>query len=103
MEKNIGVYICTGCGIDQLDIEKIKGIVENEFKLTVKTHPALCGREGVEMIKKDIENGVNTVVICACSPRVKEDVFNFGEDIIVERVNLREGVVWSHDIDEHAQ
>jgi len=103
LEKNIGVYICTGCGIDQLDIEKIKGIVENEFKLTVKTHPALCGREGVEMIKKDIENGVNTVVICACSPRVKEDVFNFGEDVIVERVNLREGVVWSHDIDEHAQ
>jgi quinone-modifying oxidoreductase subunit QmoB len=102
LEKNIGVYICTGCGIDQLDIEKLKGVVENEFKITAKVHPALCGREGVEMIKKDIEEGVNTVVICACSPRVKEDVFNFG-DVIVERVNLREAVVWSHDIDENTQ
>ncbi len=103
MEKNVGVYICTGCGIDKLDIEKIKGIVENEFKITPKIHNALCSREGVEMIKKDIEGGVNAVVICACSPRVKQEVFNFGKDIITVRVNLREDVVWSHDIDEHAQ
>ncbi len=103
MEKNVGVYICTGCGIDQLDIEKIKGIVENEFKITPKIHKALCSRDGVEMIKEDIKNGVNAVVICACSPRVKQEVFNFGKDIITVRVNLREDVVWSHDIDEHAQ
>ncbi len=104
MEKKIGVYICKGCDIGKLDIEKIKSGVESEFKVPVKIHDALCSKEGVEIIKKDIEsNGINTVVICACSPRVKEDVFDFGENVIVERVNLREGVVWSHDVDEDAQ
>ncbi len=103
MEKNLGVYICTGCGIDKLDINKIKEVVENEFKITPKIHDAFCGREGIEIIKNDIESGVNAVVICACSPRFKQDVFNFGENVITVRVNLREDVVWSHDIDEHAQ
>jgi len=103
MEKNVGVYICTGCDIGKLDIEKIKGIVENEFKITPKIHNALCSRDGVEIIRKDIKGGVNAVVICACSPRYKHDVFNFGDGIITVRVNLREDVVWSHDLDEETQ
>ena len=62
----------------------------------VKTHPFLCGKEGVELIKKDIaEMGINTLVIAACSRRVNYDVFNF-DGCIVDRVNLREQVVWSH-------
>jgi quinone-modifying oxidoreductase subunit QmoB len=60
-------------------------------------HDILCSPEAVDLIKKDIEGeGVNTVVICACSRRVLQDVFNFGPEVIVERVSLREGVVWSH-------
>jgi quinone-modifying oxidoreductase subunit QmoB len=38
--------------------------------------------------------GANTLMIAACSPRVMYDVFNF-ENCIVDRVNLREQVVWS--------
>jgi quinone-modifying oxidoreductase subunit QmoB len=96
MDKKYGVYICTGCGIgDALDIDAL-GDVAKEEGLAVQTHPMFCGKEGVELIKKDIEeNGINTMVIAACSRRVNFDVFRF-DGCIVDRVNLREQVVWSH-------
>ncbi len=97
VEKKYTLYICTGCEIGKsLDIEKLKEVADEEFSVPVKTHEFLCGAEGVELIKNDIENeGVNTVIIAACSPRVNFDTFNF-PNVIVERVNLREHVVWSH-------
>jgi quinone-modifying oxidoreductase subunit QmoB len=96
MDKKYGVYICTGCGIgDSLDIDGLCATVKKARK-TAKTHPFLCGKEGVAMLQKDIsEEGVNTLVIAACSRRVNFDIFRF-EGCIVERVNLREQVVWSH-------
>lgn len=100
MEKKLGVYICGGCSIGEgLDLEKLSLIATKEYKAPLcKTHPALCGEEGVGTIKKDMEaEGVNTIVIAACSSRVKYDVFDFGPENIVERVNVREQVVWSHD------
>jgi len=101
MDKKYGVYICTGCGIgDALDIKDLCGVPEEEG-LPVQTHPFLCGKEGVELIKKDIEEkGTNTFVIGACSRRVNFDVFKF-DGYIVERVNLREQVVWSHPRSEY--
>jgi len=46
------------------------------------------------MIKQDIEKeGVNHVVIAACSRRAKAETFNFG-NIALNRTNLREGVIW---------
>ncbi len=100
MEKKLGVYICKGCGIGEaLDIERLEKKVPPKIKVR-KTHPILCSPEGVELIKQDIaEEGVNTVVIAACSRRVLYDVFDFGP-AVVARVNLREGVVWSHKPDE---
>jgi len=96
MDKKYGVYICTGCGIgDALDIEELCEIPE-EKGFPVKTHPFLCGKEGIELIKKDIsDDGVNTLVIAGCSRRVNFDVFSF-DGCIIDRVNLREQVVWSH-------
>ena len=96
MDKKYSVYICTGCGIgDALDIEGLCGVPEEEG-FPVKTHSFLCGKEGVEVIKKDItDEGVNTIVIAGCSRRVNYDVFKF-DGCIVDRVNLREQVVWSH-------
>ena len=47
------------------------------------------------LIEKDIADGTNTLVIAACSRRVNQDVFKF-DGCIVDRVNLREQVVWSH-------
>ena len=96
MDKKYGVYICTGCGIgDTLDIESLSGIASEEG-LPVKEHSFLCSKDGVSLIKKDIEeNGTNTIVIAACSRRVNFDTFRF-DGCIVDRVNLREQVVWSH-------
>lgn len=99
MEKKIGVYICTGCGIgDALDIDALGGIATDEFKVAVcKQHSFLCSPEGVAEITRDLaDEGVNTIVLAACSPRVMSDVFDFGMDKVLERVNLREQVVWTH-------
>ena len=96
MDKKYCVYICTGCGIgDALEMEDLCEVPEEEG-YPVKTHPFLCGKEGVELIKKGIaEDGYNTLVIAACSRRVNYDVFKF-DGCIVDRVNLREQTVWSH-------
>jgi len=95
MDKKYGVYICTGCGIgDALDVKALCAVPEEEG-LPVKTHPCFCGEEGVALLKKDIADGTNTLVMAACSRRVNFDTFRF-DGCIVDRVSLREGVVWSH-------
>ncbi|MCB2148678.1 MAG: hydrogenase iron-sulfur subunit [Deltaproteobacteria bacterium] len=95
MDKKYGVYICEGCGIgESLDVKALCGVPEEEG-VPVKTHPFLCGKDGVELLKKDIADGTNSLVIAACSRRVNFDIFRF-DGCIVDRVNLREGVVWSH-------
>ncbi|MEW5745446.1 MAG: FAD-dependent oxidoreductase [Nitrospirota bacterium] len=99
MDKNIGLYICTGCSIgDAVDVEKCSTIAKNALRLpVVKSHFALCGKEGLELINNDIRNeGVNTVVVAACSPRVKYEEFDF-PGCIVERAPLRELAVWSQE------
>ena len=99
MEKKMGVYICSGCGLgDALDMEALAGVATSEYNVPVcKQHPFLCSPEGVALIKSDLESGeIDTAVIAACSPRVMTDVFAFSPDKVVERVNLREQVVWSH-------
>jgi quinone-modifying oxidoreductase subunit QmoB len=99
MDKKYGVYICEGCGTgESLDVAALKGAAEEEgFK--AQTHPILCSPDGVDFLKKEIEGGINTLVLCACSRRVNFDTFRF-EGCIVDRVNLREGVVWSHPRDK---
>ncbi|AET67371.1 Pyridine nucleotide-disulfide oxidoreductase/Methyl-viologen-reducing hydrogenase, delta subunit [Desulfosporosinus orientis DSM 765] len=103
MDKKTGVYICTGCSIgESLDVEGLSKVATKEGKVPVcKSHPFLCGQEGINLIKSDIENeGVNTVLIAACSPRVNYDVFEFDPSVIMERVNLREQVIWSQPADD---
>jgi quinone-modifying oxidoreductase subunit QmoB len=97
MEKKVGVYICKGCYIgDAVETEKLAEIATKEYKVPVcKTHDILCSPDGLNLIKNDINGeGVNTVVIAACSPRVKYEEFNFPGNI-VERANIREFVAWS--------
>ena len=95
MDKKYGVYICEGCGIgESLDVAALKDVAEDEG-LTVKTNPVLCSKEGVAFLQKEIADGVNTLILCACSRRVNYDIFKF-DGCIVDRVSIREGVVWSH-------
>lgn len=97
MDKKLGVYICSGCSIgDALDVEGLVKVAQREYKAPVcQVHPFLCGKEGVELIRKDLgDDAVNSVVIAACSPRVKSDAFAFDPRMVLERVNLREHVAW---------
>jgi Heterodisulfide reductase, subunit A and related polyferredoxins len=74
MDKKIGVYICKGCEIgESLNIEALGKIAKTPI---CKSHDALCGKEGLALIKQDISEGVNAVVIAACSQRVKPKFFN---------------------------
>ncbi len=99
MEKKIGVYICGGCGISgALDVEKLADTAKKEYKVAALVHPYMCSAEGAGLIRKEMaESGINGLVIAACSPRVKTEIFTFDpRNTVSDRVNLREQVVWSH-------
>ncbi|MBF0153139.1 MAG: hydrogenase iron-sulfur subunit [Magnetococcales bacterium] len=101
-DTKIGCYICTGCGIgDALDIDALKKVAQKEQKIpVVKNHEFLCGAEGLETIRKDMANeGVNTLVIAACSPREQVEAFRLGAPLM-DRVSLREMVVWATTVAE---
>ena len=97
MEKKYGVYICKGCGIgDSVNIEKLSNVATKDMKMPLcKTHDILCSPEGIQVIRDDREKeGVNSIIVAACSPRVKYEEFDF-PGAITERVNIREFVAWS--------
>ncbi len=99
MADKLGVYICSGCGIgDSLDCEALAKVAGAAASRHI--HPHLCGPEGAALIRRDLDGEtpkVNGVVIAACSPRVKTDVFRFGPETVLERVNLREHVAWCQE------
>ncbi|MGC0777744.1 MAG: FAD-dependent oxidoreductase, partial [Candidatus Acidiferrum sp.] len=99
MDKRLGVYICSGCSIgESVDVGKLAKIAESEYKVPVcRTHPFLCGEEGVGLIREDLQQGAaNAVVVAACSPRAKTAEFLFDPQMVMDRVNLREQVAWCH-------
>ena len=99
-DHNIGVYVCSGCDIgNAVNLEKLQELVEEDLDFDFslfKIHNHLCGKNGCDLIKEDIEKeNIDAIVIGACSPRVNHDVFNFGDNVIVERANLREHIAWT--------
>ena len=104
MDKVYGAYLCTGCGIgDVLDVDGLKSAA-SEAGAEMQDHSCLCGAEGRALIKKDIaDNGVNSVIVCACSPRVMQEEFTFGEGIMTIRGNLREQVAWTADTEREEE
>lgn len=100
MEKKFGVYICKGCSIgESINIDKLIKSSAKAAKIqpdAVKVHDILCSPAGIEMIKNDITQGINTLILGACSPRVKFEEFDF-PSALTERVSLREFVAWTQD------
>jgi len=96
MAKKTGVYVCRGCGIaEAVDTQKLVDLATSANPGgPVRTSAAFC-LEDAQLIKADVEQGVDGVVIAACSLRVNTDVFRF-KPAFVERVNIREQVAWSH-------
>jgi quinone-modifying oxidoreductase subunit QmoB len=99
IETKVGVYLCSGCEIgDCLNMDELAKVATDENKTPVcKINPWLCSEESIDIIKKDIDNEkLNWVVIGACSQRFLSDIFKFDTNVLVDRVNLRENVAWTH-------
>ncbi|MBU1171750.1 MAG: FAD-dependent oxidoreductase [Proteobacteria bacterium] len=94
MSNKLGVYICKGCGIgESLDCDQLVKVAA-EKRAPAVIHDCLCGAEGVEVIKKGIAEGINFISIVGCSKRVNFDIFQF-EGCMIDRVAMRENVVWT--------
>ncbi len=93
MSDKIGVFICKGCGIGEaLDIDKLTEVAEEQAAV-VKSHDILCSPDGVKLIQETISSDdLGKVVVAACSPRVKYEVFDF--PVLLDRTNLREQCAW---------
>jgi len=97
LDKKTGIYICSGCEIGNcIDTDKLNQFVSDDQSVTLcKNHTSLCSIAGYDMIKKDVgKEGLKNLILAACSPRQKTDIFQFEENITLERVNLREQVSW---------
>jgi len=105
-EPKTGVFICD-CGFNIGGVIDVQNIAEYARMLPhVKVAEVVghgCSKESIEHIQKNIkENGLNRVVMGACSPRTHEIVF---QDMIrsvglnkylVEIANLRDQDSWVH-------
>ncbi len=94
--RRTGVYVCEGCGIGEcVSAAALLETVAGEPGVTAtRTSAAFC-LEDRARIREDVESeGLEAVVIAACSPRVNRQVFDM-RPALVRRVNLREHVAWS--------
>jgi quinone-modifying oxidoreductase, subunit QmoB len=98
VDKNVAVYLCRGCDIGgALDMDALKDVATDEYKIQLcRAHECLCGDEGLELIRQDIRDGANSIVVAACSQRFMTDAFTF-DGVLTTRVSIREQVVWSHE------
>ena len=100
MDRKLGVYICSGCSIgESIDVNALVNVAQKEYNASIcKTHPFLCGEDGLSVVRNDLGQGlINSLVIAGCSPRTKTNAFRFDPQVVVDRVNLREHVAWSHE------
>jgi quinone-modifying oxidoreductase subunit QmoB len=98
LAKRIGLYICSGCDIGKsVDVPKLcESVPKDEKLIQCQTHSSLCSIEGLNLINKGINNDqLDSIIIAACSPRIKTGAFDFPENILTERVNIREQVAWA--------
>ena len=96
MEDKIGVFICTGYGIGEaLDVDALCEVATGEYNVPFCKTVESCEGAALEAINQDIQSeGLTKAVIAGISPRRYADTA-FPPDVIVEKVGLREQVVWS--------
>ncbi len=101
MEHKIGVFFCTGYGIEEtVDLEALAKVATGEHKVPFCKQVATCEGADLEAINEDIRNeGLTKVVVAGISQRCFE-VGAFPEDVLVEHVPIRELVVWNKPDDE---
>ncbi len=106
-EHKIGVYVCN-CGTNiakMVDCDAVVDCVNEQLDVTVaRTYKYMCSNPGQEMIVQDIkEQGLDRVVVAACSPRMHEPTFRKVlqqagiNPYYLEMANIREQCSWVHD------
>jgi heterodisulfide reductase subunit A len=103
-EEKIAVYICH-CGTNiagKVDVEEVtRWAAEQPNVVVAREYKYMCSDPGQELIQKDIkENGVNRVVVAACSPTMHEPTFRKAaadaglNPFLVQMANIREHCSW---------
>jgi heterodisulfide reductase subunit A len=110
MEKKkndkIGVYVCN-CGTNIAKVVDAEAVAQYASMLPnvtlAKTYKYMCSNPGQEMIAEDIkENGLDRVVVAACSPNMHERTFRRAlrmaglNQYMLEMANIREQCSWVH-------
>lgn len=108
----LGVFVCQ-CGQNiggVLDVDKLSEQARSYPEVVLsKTHPFLCSEEGQTLIQNDIkENGLDRVVVAACSPKFHERTFKKALEkaelnpYCLAMANIREQCAWVH-MDENGK
>jgi len=106
-ERKIGVYVCN-CGSNiakMVDCDEVCAYAAQQPGVTtVKSYKYMCSNPGQEMIIADIKaDGLDRVVVAACSPRMHEPTFRKAlqtaglNPYFLEMANIREQCSWVHD------
>ncbi len=108
-KKRIGVYVCH-CGSNIAGVVDVEDVAKwaleelSDSGVVVSTdNKFMCSSVGQELIQQDIqENGLNRVVVAACSPHLHEKTFRTAAErgglnpYLCEMVSIREQVSWVH-------
>ncbi len=97
--ERLGVFFCGGCGIGEaLDLGALEATAREAKPALCAKHECLCSPEAVDSVRAAIDQqGLEGVLLAGCSQRAKQREFAFDPaKVVVERVSLREQVVWSH-------
>jgi heterodisulfide reductase subunit A len=105
-EPRVGVYVCH-CGFNiaaTVDVAAVRDVAQDRPNVVVaRDYQFMCSNAGQDLIKQDIqENGVNRVVVAACSPLMHEPTFRAAAEeaglnpYLVQIANIREQCAWVH-------
>jgi len=95
MDDKIGVFICTGYGIGEaLDVDALCEVVTGECDVPFCKVVETCEGPGLKAIVEDIRNeGLGKVLVAGISGRAY-GTEPFPDGVLVEKLALREHVVW---------
>ncbi len=105
-EPRIGVFVCH-CGVNIGSVVDVPGVVEYAKGLPHVVHAEdnlfTCSQDTQEKMKKAIEeHGLNRVVVCSCSPRTHEGLFQLTlrqaglNPYLFDMANIRDQCSWVH-------
>jgi heterodisulfide reductase subunit A2 len=103
-EEKIAVYFCH-CGSNiagKVDVDDVVAWAAEQPNVAIaREYKYMCSDPGQDLIKKDIqENGINRVVVAACSPTMHEPTFRKAaadaglNPFLLQMANVREHCSW---------